>query len=206
MSAGLAIIGMKWDMNTHHAAFSRFVIDGGGAPATLTQIQNAWDAIADAFTAERAWCSSSTALTQLTYQGMEFVSAPGGYRFHPTTLELFQDVAISGSGASTAAPPQVAYRATLRTLLPGKSYRGRIFLPSPPEGSVDANGAITSTAVLSAQDFLTNARTDVDAAIAASSNVISVPSFKNGTTTELFDILVRDIVGTQRRRLKATTV
>lgn len=199
------VFGFKWDMNSHHLAFSRLVCIAD-APLNNGTINDVWDALEGAFTANRVWCSSATALTKLSSQGVAFVAAPGGFRLHPTTVEFTRDENISGGGSASMSSPQVTYRVTTLTTLPGRSYRGRIFLPSPPEGEVDANGVLSSGARSSAQDFMDAVLADANTALAGQGGVLVVPSFKHGTVAEMVDTLVRDRVGTQRRRLKATSV
>jgi hypothetical protein len=205
MADHFTVFGFKWDMNSHHLAFSRLVVF---SPAALDNgvINDVWDAMESDFTAHRTWCSSATALTKLSEQEVAFVSAPGGFRFHPTTVENTRDENISGGGSASMSSPQVTYRVTTKTTLPGRSYRGRIYLPSPPEGEVDANGVLSSGARSSAQDFMDALLTDVNAALSGASAALVVPSFKHGTVQVMNDALVRDRVGTQRRRLKATAV
>ena len=74
---------------------------------------------------------------------------------HPLTVEAVSTFAGgAGNVAGDPLPFQVAGIATKKTNLPGKSFRGRVYLPFPSEASNDVDGNPTMGYGTLAQTFL----------------------------------------------------
>lgn len=204
MSA-IVVATAVWNINSHHQGTTRWVFVMDTAP-DATQNDAITDAIGSQFTALRSWCADSVALHRGEAQVVEFVNDPThGHRFHPLSLAYTQPFSINGTG-NVASSPQVAYRVTLQTALAGRKYRGRQFLPGVPEDKVDASGTVDSTAAGNAATFSANVGDTIVGAVGALSPVWVTPSFKDATTEPVVSTLGRTQAGTQRRRLKATSI
>jgi len=60
----------------------------------------------------------------------------------------------TGTGTSELLPKQISLVATLRTLLAGRSYRGRVYVPGFTEVANSAGGVASATAVANAQSLV----------------------------------------------------
>lgn len=75
----------------------------------------------------------------------------------PGTVATYEHTysTVSGRLAAEALPAQCAVVMTLATLVKGRSYRGRIYLPGLPE-TYDTAGALTATAIADITTIETN--------------------------------------------------
>jgi len=106
--------------------------------------------------------------------------------------------AQAGLGGGSALPDQVAYCATIRTTLAGKSYRGRYYQAGFNAASSDINGVPTGAATAAVVAFLTG----INAKLATSGLKGAVISRKLHTHQLWDTITARNTTwSTQRRRL-----
>jgi hypothetical protein len=106
--------------------------------------------------------------------------------------------ATSGTGAGSPLPDQVAYCATIRTLLAGKSYRGRYYQPGLIQSTSDTSGVPTGAATGAVVAFVTG----INANLVTSGLRGAVISRKLHTHTNWDTISARNTTwSTQRRRL-----
>jgi len=182
-----------------------------GAAPDFTQLGTLSNAIASAFDASAYQndLDSTCVLTKVESQLFEVVAVPVsptypyGRRNSPTTAAAIStNTPFAGGAVGTLFPsPQVAMRVTLQTILPGKSFRGRVYLPGLAENSLDEAGKWTSGAVTEASGFVA----DWLDAIVASAPVTLTPVVHGlalPSDTEVSSIVGRDYAGTQRRRIK----
>lgn len=108
----------------------------------------------------------------------------------------------NGTVAGNPAGGQVAAITTLRTLLSGRSYRGRIFWPGVSSTFInDLDGTTLDPAAVTAYDTCANALiANIDAV--ASSTAIGVVSRTVPTVTIVTSVQTRQYLGTQRRRVR----
>lgn len=105
---------------------------------------------------------------------------------------------IAGTGNSATAPPNVAMLVRKKTLLGGRTGRGRFYLPGVPEESVQPSGVIDSSTVSAFQLRMTNflaALETYGAPMVLLHNASSDP-------TVVTNLVVDTKVATQRRRLR----
>lgn len=104
-------------------------------------------------------------------------------------------VSFVGTGAGSAMPPRVSTVISLRTALPTRAGRGRLYLPAPIASACDANGALlAANATLLATAFAAfcTGMTTICPVV-----VYHVKTF-NGTVVT--SVAVGTVLGTQRRR------
>lgn len=90
-----------------------------------------------AFGAGVAWlsrCLPTVTLTKISMVRLDGTSLGTDFPFN-----------ILGTGSGNSLPSECAPVVTLRSNQRGRSHRGRIYLPAPVAGSVDANGRLTNT-------------------------------------------------------------
>jgi hypothetical protein len=108
------------------------------------------------------------------------------------------DLNVAGTGSSGPLPLQCAIVASLETGVPGRSNRGRSYLPTPSLQVMGANSQVTSTVCT----VLANAYAAMLTGIKQSSNGANpvVASATKGAMTPLSNVRVDSAVDTQRRR------
>lgn len=122
-------------------------IDATSAGAWTTTDSN------DLFT---AWAGNldTSVSPSLTFQGVTvYFKQPLGYIPVPSS-----SAAVVGTSSGTSLPPNTAVMVEKNTLRPGRSGRGRLFLPGLSEAFVDPNGNITSGAMTQLTTDLAAAR------------------------------------------------
>lgn len=107
---------------------------------------------------------------------------------------------LAGTVNAPAASPAAAVRVTKRTAFVGRKYRGRVYLPpfAASESNVDTAGVIDGATLAAIQTRVTNFLT----AMNASNNVLKLLHTDLSTPNTVTSLLVRNSVGTQRRRQK----
>jgi hypothetical protein len=101
-----------------------------------------------------------------------------------------------------AVPAQTAMIVTKRTLLSGRSYRGRIFVPAMQAALVQTDGTQwLSSSVTSFQTEIGNWKTKLEAGPTITKLVVY--SYLHNTKANVSALLVRQYLGTQRRRTSA---
>jgi hypothetical protein len=104
-------------------------------------------------------------------------------------------VTFVGTGAGSAMPPRVALVVSLRTALPTRSGRGRLYLPAPIASACDANGQLTAA---NATLLSTNFAAFCTGMTTICPVVVYHSATKTGTVVST--VLVGTVLGTQRRR------
>lgn len=104
-------------------------------------------------------------------------------------------VSFVGTGAGSAMPPRVCTVISLRTALPTKSGRGRLYLPAPIASACDANGQLTAA---NATLLATNFAAFVTGMTTIAPIVVYHQATKSGTVVT--SVAVGTVLGTQRRR------
>lgn len=110
---------------------------------------------------------------------------------HATSGAKWAGQATGGSDVVPQACPLVS----LRTGVRGRSYRGRVYLPWPSEGSI-ASGSLGS----SQQTTMQSAWTAFVTAMDATSAPLVVASYKNASQALVTTATVEQLLATQRRR------
>jgi len=112
---------------------------------------------------------------------------------------------ISGTIANAVLPLNVAVVASLRTGNIGRSYRGRIYLPPPPESGVTGITleAATQAGLLAVVEGLIDQLANINVAVGVLSCVQEGVSIDPGVFTPVQSVIVNTRVDTQRRRLNA---
>lgn len=108
---------------------------------------------------------------------------------------------VSGQG-SVALPLQCTTVVSLRTALPGGSYRGRMYFPkvtNGPGSSFKDSGINQSVA----DNFKLILRTIAETAPSTSAGRVAVASVSKGVVTPVTSVRVGDVIDTQRRRTDA---
>lgn len=125
------------------------------------------------------------------------------------TAEVYSQVhAGVGTATGDMMPPQTAGLISIRTTLPGRSHRGRTFIPFPTEAQNDTGGIPTAAY----QTLLSNIGTALMSSVgvvtlspAGSATMVPVMySKKLNTYLTGPTYLVRGVWGTQRRRSLTT--
>lgn len=127
--------------------------------------------------------------TSYTLKTIAFLNLDG------SSSTFFGDVTPRhGNGSPPEFIPQSAGIVSLHTALRGQSHRGRVYVGPVCEGD-QANG------VLSAVATMTTAWANFRDTLFSSHGVhLAVASYKHSSSEDVTDIVVRSIVGTQRRR------
>lgn len=119
------------------------------------------------------------------------------------TVGTHTSVATGGGGTFALPPPQVALVVSKVTEFAGKANRGRSYIPFVVgESIVDSNGRIDSGSVSTFQGVASAliagwAALDLDATLLHAAPAVGPPA----PATQLTTLLVRGVVGSQRRRL-----
>lgn len=149
-----------------------------------------------------SWRPMMSTATSLTTIRTEYINAAGRLQ-QVAAWEL--PTAIAGTGSLTK-PPQVALCLSLRTGRPGRSYRGRMYLPAlaTPLGS-DARvaNATCQTIANETAAFLKQLGEAIAAGSAPGGAALGVPQVASaaaGVLTPVTQVQVGDVLDTQRRR------
>jgi len=128
----------------------RFETDITVPPADQLSLVNAWTAswfgdVPGLYCADIAWGSPEIAEYERVVPG-----APDKPYFRDVTVPIIATTAVAvGAVAGHSLPPQIALVVGFGTSLAGRSRRGRIYTPNPPESVSDGSGAISSAAAIS---------------------------------------------------------
>lgn len=109
-------------------------------------------------------------------------------------------VTRAGSGSGNPLPAEVAVVASLRTLLAGASFRGRIYLPAPRTGLVTSTGLIDSSSVTSIATAVALGLTALAADTTYGGTSGVVYSRKTNAQTPIVSVDVGNVWDAQRRR------
>lgn len=105
---------------------------------------------------------------------------------------------IAGTGNAATAPPNVALLVRKKTLLGGRTGRGRFYLPGVPEESIQVSGVLDSSTVAAFQSRVDAFLTALDTYGAPMQLLHSASS----DATPVISLVVDGRVATQRRRLR----
>lgn len=122
-----------------------------------------------------------------------------GFRLRDAAGTVYErTLSVSGGTAHTPATPQVSFLLKKQTLLAGRKYRGRMYVPGVSEQDVDALGVVVGSKI-----------TELEAAFAgfiaaAATNEFEPVILHNGVTapTLVSDYVWETLCATQRRRLR----
>lgn len=174
---------------------------GFGVEDSVGTTQDVADAVADSFTQKFTSTQGGGSFAGLFSSGVTFqkVSAyrrsktPGGPADELAETAL---VALVGSGSTKALPPEAAACVSLLTGLPGRSNRGRMYLPALRVESLANNGTFNTTDVSVMSAWAAAFLGDVNTA--ARSAVIW--SRKQAASKNITMVSVGNQVDVQRRR------
>jgi hypothetical protein len=148
-----------------------------------------------AWVAAGAWKSrqvSSVAYTTITVQPFDGVTAP-------LTLNVTGYTGVSGTIATAGVSINACMLVTKRTLLAGRSYRGRMYVPGGPISDALGDGSgWTSTGVTNIQGAANAWKTKLEAGPTISHLMVYSPF--HGTATSVAQLVARPYFGSQRRR------
>lgn len=135
---------------------------------------------------------------------LEAIPAPPpgtpAYRRAPDKGPVVTASGVAGTQAGVALPPQVAVCVSFRTAVPQRRARGRVFLPSINEATVDEKGLIDSNQRnLILARFYDDYVQDIEDAVTDAEH--SIVSLTYGVVNMVTSAIVRQRVDTQRRRL-----
>ena len=134
--SGLTSSNQKW-VNVHHLQYA-----GGSSTPGINEI-TAMDALlvrlysGTVFAGGTAWMTNvnnTWSIQQIDYTVLDGTSI--GFSFPHLA---------NGSSATASLPPECAPVLTLLTNKRGRRYRGRIFMPAPTTGGVNADGRLSVT-------------------------------------------------------------
>lgn len=187
-----------WTLSDGKSATEAFFVHGATEP-NLTELQDMADAAASVFPGDalEAQISTQTALDHCEAQRWNFSTGPNP--IVPTTVAFNSTAAANpGTGAGEQMPSQCAIVTTLRTALPGRSFRGRVYSPPPQESASSANRISTSLAAIY-NDYIQAVATAV-LAVAPPDNEVVVVSRTLGVASLVIAFTTGTAVDTQRRR------
>lgn len=145
----------------------------------------------------KTYYEGATVMTQL--QTRTINPASGG-----VIATASQAVTRAGTGSGNPLPAEVAVVASLRTLLAGASFRGRMYLPAMRTGIVTSTGLIDATVVTAVATAvaLGYSALAADTTYGATSGVVY--SRKTSAQTPIVSVDVGNVWDAQRRRRNAT--
>lgn len=137
-------------------------------------------------------------VTAYTYQSCQ------AYDLSPNSAAA-AEIAGTGTGVETGAPASLSVAAIVawKTARAGRSFRGRTFYAPLSSAYLALDGRTITPAGLTAfQSAWTAYRTAVDAATTTGGGKIAVLSERLGSAEEVTSLVVRQVVGSQRGRLR----
>lgn len=161
-----------------------------GIEVTGAMSDSDWGDLADTWGVEIV---DATMRSSITFLGMQ-VRLPAG------VLGTFGTPTVGG-GVAAIMPPNNAILVNKHTGLGGRKNRGRFYLPSVPEGSVDESGVIEAVHLAGLQLAIDDWQTAV-AAIADVGFLFVLHSDALDAPTEITSLTVNPIIATQRQRLR----
>lgn len=197
----LVRILLPWTLQNGHLASNGLYFTTADSPTT-TNLEEMADAASTAYGASdfRAFVKNEILLRPPTAQVMGFASGkvvPLGEAV-PGTSDV-----LAGQDTTTEAeslPPQVAEVVSLRTGVPGRANRGRIYLPPVGGEQLNASGLLGNDVVAAARDLVSDIYTAVDN---AKPSALVVASASQAEAVPVITITADNKPGTQRRRRKA---
>lgn len=117
----------------------------------------------------------------------------------PTTwknaAQISSAITVKGTGSGLQLPQRAAVVVGLRTALPTRSGRGRIFVPAPDSSHLDPDGTLAAAARITIASGMS-------AAIATfnGTSQVGVAHKATKTLTSVNSVTVGQVVGVQRRR------
>lgn len=174
-----------------------------GETADFTFWMNAGDTI-DAVSAYNAW--STYLAGSSTWKGLfptatafrEGVVHSVDQGTGVVTYTSVAGTAYSGSGLGGALPPQCSEVITLRTARAGRSYTGRMYMPSTGDITLTTSGRMLTSCYTDLADEM--AAAFIAAKAAASGVEIVVYSRLHRTVASVLSVDCGDVFDTQRRR------
>lgn len=137
--------------------------------------------------------------TNTTYRSVKSYLYGGGSN---TILQSLTNITpVSGSSASAALPNQCAIVVTLKSGIPGRSNRGRAYLPMGCAGILANDGQLTSTQAGTIATAFASMLTAVKSGIAPIQPVVASPT--HGSSKNLVSVSVDTRFDVQRRRARS---
>lgn len=126
-----------------------------------------------------------------------------------STMQATQTIGQAGTGTAAAVPDQLALVATLRTAIPGRSYRGRAYLPAPNSAQLaGTTGLFGDTFVAGYNTAMATLLTDIKTGESGTSTPGVPPvvvSRKLGIMTPITAVEMDNRADVQRSRANRTT-
>jgi hypothetical protein len=116
-----------------------------------------------------------------------------------TVLQYVTGLPIVGTAAGDDLPPGSSVVASLRTGLIGRSYRGRMYLPTMTEAFCNADGNLTSAVALEIADGIVTMIRAINGVIVGDP-VVDVYSRTLGSGEAVIQVKVDERIRSQRRR------
>lgn len=112
-------------------------------------------------------------------------------------------ITVAGQGAS-ALPPYCSMVASLRTGTPGRSGRGRVYLPFTLPGSLEPSGQLAATQTTNLAGEVTDIINEINGVrsgtVLPNAGVVSVASFTKGVCYPVTEVVVNSVPDVQHRR------
>lgn len=118
-----------------------------------------------------------------------------------------EQIAITGGTSSIHLPPQCSVVMSLRSGVPGRSGRGRNYLPLGKATAVGANGQLATGVTNTLADAYAAMIGDLNAVLDWNSSVKTacINSVTRATVYDILSVVVDSVVDTQRRRTDQLT-
>ena len=178
--------GQRW-INTVHVQKAAGPILAGDITAIHPILVRAWSGAAyGTGTSCLALCAAGVTCDDVVYTPLDGTSAS-------TTIT------VAGVGAQTAGqslPGEVSEVVTLRTLVRGRSYRGRVFLPPWYQAERTTNGVILASGIASTITQWLGVQT----ALVAAGYTLGVASYLHALFTSLSTVTMDNKFDVQRGR------
>lgn len=176
----------------------RFLADAMSGAEQLAAV-NAWaaslnTAIPTRFCADITWGAAQIAEYERVVPAL-----PNKPYFRDVTVPLSATtLPVAGAVAGQSTPPQIALVVSFLTGLAGRSRRGRVYTPNPPESVSDGSGGISDAAARGT--MISAAATAVEGSTPARNIVHVVHSATTGLWAAITTYTANAQADTQRRR------
>jgi len=156
-------------------------------------VKDWWDQAGVAGAAQKTWHAANYELTSVRLRKWD--------PLEPVETSYTAGLPIAGTATGASYAPNNAILVSLRTSFIGRSYRNRVYLPSPAEGVVQ-NGIFADADALSIADRFTEMIGDLSniGAGGLSSATVSAYSKLLSTGNDVIQVLVDENLRSQRRR------